>query len=76
MAYMLEKLLRHLQPCSCLTGEEFLSVPPESSDLFELPFLLVKFDTEKLNINTKVSVAWQKPQPLQRQWQNTLGLLQ
>lgn len=32
----------------CLTEKEFLSVPPESSGLFEPHFLLVEFDTETL----------------------------
>lgn len=61
----------------CLTEEEFLSAPPESPGLFKLHFSLVQFDTETLflrNINMKAGVAWQKPLPLQRKWQNTLGL--
>lgn len=72
------KIITALTASFCLTEKEFLSVPPESSALFKLHFLLVKFDTEGLfffhNINMKAGVAWQKPRPLQRQWQNTLGL--
>lgn len=71
------KIITALTALLCLTEKEFLSFPLENSYLFKLHFLKVKFDTEKPfffpNINMKVSIAWQKPQPLQRQQQNMLG---
>lgn len=72
MAYMLEKLLQHLQPHSVWQRRNFYLF------LWRIPtYLSCTFfwlNLTRRNINMKVSVAWQKPWPLQRQWQNTLGL--
>lgn len=75
MAYMLEKLLWHLQPCSVWQRRNFYLILLRVPDF--LYSLLLKFDSEKPfffnNINIKVCVAWQNLQPPQRQWQNMFG---
>lgn len=78
MAYMLEKLLQHLQPRSVWQRRNFylflLRVPAYlSCTFFQLNLTQTNFFFFH-NINMKAGVAWQKPRPLQRQWQNTLGL--
>lgn len=77
MAYMLGKLLQHLQLYSVWQKRNFYLFLWRIPTYLSCTFFGLNLTREKPfsfpNINMKVSVAWQNPRPLQRQQQNMFG---